>query len=412
LIDCGADVKRVAGEIPWRSAVEGLEGRARLAHALHGEVELALAVVVAADHRADGAVPWVDRDERGGGPLGVGQPLRDRVARRLLQLQVDRRDDAEPAAEDLGLAVLVDQLLLDVVDEVLRRPLRPRQADLVRVGEIGRVRLVVLRRRDLSLLEHRPQHEPAPLARLLRVGHRVVEARVGRDPREQRRLRERQVAGALLEVRQRGLLDPVGAVPEVDRVQVLLQDPPLRPAAPRVVGEPLELPGVGRLAHLARDCLLLAVERVLHELLRDRRAALDHGLAADVGDEGARDAAEVDALVLPEAAVLDRDDRVAHRGRDLVVLDERARLGAAQNGEHTRLRRVVDVAVDLLVELAARIELPGVDLGRDGANEAEAERHRPDEEEDGEEREEPKPADTATPTRGRFPTEQPHGPRF
>ena len=97
---------------------ERLEGRARLADALDGEVELALAVVVAADHRLDGAVARIDRDERGGRAVRVRQPLRDRVARGLLELEVDRRPHLQAAAEDLRRAVLVDQLLLDVVDEV------------------------------------------------------------------------------------------------------------------------------------------------------------------------------------------------------------------------------------------------------------------------------------------------------
>ena len=103
---------------------ERLEGRARLPLALDGQVELALAVVVAADHRLDRAVARVDRDERGRRAVGFRQPLRDRVARRLLELEVDRRRDPQTAAEHLAGAVLVDQLLLDVVDEVLRRTFR------------------------------------------------------------------------------------------------------------------------------------------------------------------------------------------------------------------------------------------------------------------------------------------------
>src|SRR3712207_9047109 len=62
--------------------------------------------------------------------------------------------------------------------------------------------------------------------------------------------------------------------------------------------------------------------RVLDELLGDRRPALDELLLADVGPDGARDAAHVDAAVLPEAAVLDRDDRLLDDGRDLLRLDD------------------------------------------------------------------------------------------
>ena len=381
---------------------ERLEGRARLAHALHGEVELALAIVIAADHRLDRARARVDRDERGRRAVGVGEPFRDRVACLLLEIEVDRRPHLQAAAEHLGRAVLVDQLLLDVVDEVLRRPFRAGEPHVLGLRKIGLVRLDVLRRRDLRLLEHRLQHQLASRGRGLWIRDRVVAARVGGDSRQERRLGDRQVFGAVLEVRQRRLLHAVGAVAEVDRVQVPLQDPLLRPAA-----RPLELPGERGLAHLAPDRLLVAVERVLDELLGDRRAALDHLLLAKVGQECAADAAQVDPVVLPEAPVLDRDDRVPHRVGDLVVGDQRPSLGAAQDREDARrgLVRVVDVAVHLVVELPLRVELR--DLARDRADQPKAERHRPEQPEDGEERKEAKPADPATRTRRLVPAERP-----
>ena len=384
---------------------ERLERRAGLADTLDGEVELALAVVVAADHRPHRAVPRVDRDERRGRAVGLGQPLRDRLARLRLQGEVDRRLHLQAAAEHLGRAVLVDQLLLDVVDEVLRGPLDAAQADVVRVRQGRVVRLHELGERDLSLLEHRVEHGLAPEPGGARVRHRVVAARVGGDPGEERGLRDRQLLRAVAEVGEGSLLDAVGAVPEVDRVQVLLQDPLLRP-----VLRALELPGEGGLAHLPGDRLLVAFERVLDELLRDRRAPLDDLLLADVGDERPGDAADVDAVVLPEAAVLDRDDRVPHRVGDLVVVDERARLGAAEDGEDPLARRVVDVAVDLVVELPAGVELR--DLAGDRPDHAEAERDRPEYEEDGEQRKEAKLADPAPGTRRLLPAKWPQGRQF
>ncbi len=123
---------------------------------------------------------------------------------------------------------------------------------------------------------------------------RVVERRVGRQSCEERRLGQRQALGALAEVRPGGLLDPVGAVSEVDRVEVGEQDPILRPAL-------LELPGERRLAHLPRDRSLVADVRVLDELLGDRGATLDDTLRANVLPQRAGDAARVDAVVLVEA---------------------------------------------------------------------------------------------------------------
>ena len=72
----------------------------------------------------------------------------------------------------------------------------------------------------------------------------------------------------LAEVHARGRLDPVGAVAEVDRVQVLGEDLLLGPLAREVVGE-------RRLAQLLEDgAVALRLERVLDELLGDRRGAL------------------------------------------------------------------------------------------------------------------------------------------
>ena len=148
------------------------------------------------------------------------------------------------------------------------------------------------------------------------MGDRVVEVRVLGDRREQRRLGRVDVFARVPEVDAAGLLDAVGAVAEVDRVQVGGQDPVLRP-------DLLELPGERRLAQLARDRRGVAVVGVLDELLGDRRAALDGAAVGDVGPERAQDAAQVDPAVLVEALVLDRDDRVLDPGRDVGRGDDR-----------------------------------------------------------------------------------------
>ncbi len=195
--------------------------------------------------------------------------------------------------------------------------------------------------------------------------HGVVARRVGGDAREQRGLGERQLARLLAEVRARRLQDAVGAVAVVDRVEVGRQDPLLRPAL-------LELPGERGLAHLACDRALVAHVRVLHELLRDRGAALDEPLAADVLPEGAADAPHVDAPMLVEALVLHGDDRLLHDRRNLSARDEHATLLAAQHGEHGVAVRGVQDRVDLRT-VPRRVELG--DLARDCGHEAEREGH-------------------------------------
>ena len=280
------------------------------------------------------------------------------------------------------------------------------QPDLVRIGKRRRVRLGELRRGDHRLLEHRAQHDLPPRSGAFGIGDRVVAARVGRDSGEQRRLGDRQVFRAVVEVDERCLLDAVGAVAEVDRVQVLLQDPLLGPGA-----RALELPGERGLAHLAADRLLVAIERVLDELLRDRGAALDDLLLPDVRDQSAR---PMPRRSMPSCSQKRRSS----------IATIACRIGSAMSSYLTRVRaceprstarislaaRVVDVAVDLAVELLLRVELAGVDLARDCADQAEAERHRPEETEDGEERKEAKLADPAARTPRSVLPERPQGP--
>jgi hypothetical protein len=195
-----------------------------------------------------------------------------------------------------------------------------RRGDLARARDRGPDGAVVLDLVDHPLLAHVAEDVVAALLRGDRVRDRVVLARRRDDPGQQRRLlgseleRDPLAAGVVLlaaEVGPRGRLDPVRAVPEVHGVQVLGEDLRLGPA-------PLEVVGERRLLELLEDRpLTLGVEGVLHELLGDRRAALHRLLALHVLPEGARDAGVVDALVLVEAPVLDRDHGVLHVRRDL-----------------------------------------------------------------------------------------------
>ena len=122
-------------------------------------------------------------------------------------------------------------------------------------------------------------------------------------------------------------LDAVGAVAEVDRVQVLGEDLLLRPLALEVIGE-------RRLAQLLEHRAVgLGGERVLHELLGDGRATLGGAALQHVLHERAADAGVVDALVLVEALVLDGDDGVLDVGRDLALLEQDAVLVAGELGD-------------------------------------------------------------------------------
>ena len=232
-----------------------------------------------------------------------------------------------------------------------------------------------------------------------RVRDRVVAGRRGDHAGQQRRLVGLELgrAGARLvglaarvvaaEVRARGGLDAVGAVAEVDRVEVVAQDPLLGPLAREVVGER----GLAQLDE--QRALVLGGERVLDELLGDRRAALDRGLAAHVLVERARDAAQVDALVGVEAAVLDRDDRVLHHRRDLGLGDVQLALVAGQQAD-------LAAAASRITELPWSGSSSWRQVGGDGHHHPEHGRDGGQQAEADQQREHPQLADAHAPARG------------
>ena len=158
---------------------------------------------------------------------------------------------------------------------------------------------------DVVVDEHRVQHFVAARESVVRPHERVVDRRRLRQAREQRGLVERQLACGLGEVRLGRRLDTVRVVAVIDLVEVRGEDALLRPV-------PAELDGETRLGELPLQRLRARQVEVPHELLRDRRAALHDPARANVGDEGARDPDRVDATVLVEAPVLDRDGRLRH----------------------------------------------------------------------------------------------------
>ena len=90
-----------------------------------------------------------------------------------------------------------------------------------------------------------------------------------------------------------------------------------------------------------------AEEAHAHELLADRRGARHRLAGLEVLEEGADDAAEVDAGIVQEALVLRRHLRVDHDLRDVLerdlatILDgERRQLGAVGREDRRALRQV------------------------------------------------------------------------
>ena len=121
-----------------------------------------------------------------------------------------------------------------------------------------------------------------------------------------------------------GGVDAVGAVPEVDGVEVQLEDQLLGVVL-------LDRDGERGLLDLAAQRLLRAQQRRLDVLLGDRRAALGALAGPDVDVRGTGDGLGIDTVVHPEPLVLDCDHRVLGQGRDLVERDRRrgSRAGAS-----------------------------------------------------------------------------------
>ncbi len=395
----GAVHEHVAGRegpvVDADDVVERLERRARLAEALRDDVVLRLELgsgrrrVVArrADVRDDLAGLVVERDERPVADVLVlevahprlvvveAEPFRElgrpRVMRckgrhadpllgRLLEPQVERRDDAEAtlgelvAGRSVGPADLAGEFLLDRPHEVGRSPAGRRLAgegDLLALGglEVRAADRTVRHRHPvvghqvedrvptLGDPRVRPEHEMARGGRALfalgrrlvaahdRVAHEVVVGWRLRQRRQQRCLSGGQLRELLAEVRPRGGLHSVALVAVVVEVEVRGEDLALaRLARVRLrqadrLDDLLELPldGSSRVRYQ-----VLVEQTGADQLLGDRRRAAT--LAAQRIDARGDDGRRVEARVVPERLVLDRRGRVHQDRRDLVEFDDLA----------------------------------------------------------------------------------------
>ena len=134
-----------------------------------------------------------------------------------------------------------------------------------------------------------------------------------------RSLGQGEILDRLAEVHPGRRLDAERAVAHVDLVEVELEQPVLRVPL-------LELERQQRFLDLAGEAPVRGEEQHLGELLGDGAPALHDAAMAEVRVGGAEDAPDVDPEVRVEARVLDRDDRVAERRRDLLERHEDALL--------------------------------------------------------------------------------------
>ena len=321
-----------------------LERRARLPQRIGRAVELARAVIAAADHGADRAVRHVRHHRAGLFDVIIlpelPQRILDRVFRDLLDVAVEAGADDEHA---LGhrFRERIDQLLHlveGVVEIIVRRPL---------VAAVDHARGIAPRAEHLTL-GHEPgfdqivEHHVGAGARGRQVDVRRELGRRLEQAGEHRRFGEVHVARRLVEIELRRRVDAERAAAHVGAVKVELQDVPLGEAR-------FEPEGEKELLELAVERALEGEKEVLGELLGERRAAL-HGLARpDVLHEGARGAEEVDAEVLEEAPVFGGEGRLDH-----VVGDFLERHGVIV--QDAALADLAPLAVEELHAVAARRE--------------------------------------------------------
>ena len=161
---------------------------------------------------------------------------------------------------------------------------------------------------DVARLAHAPQHDGAPLQREFRIDERRIDRGRRWHAGDQGRLRQGQLLRRLGEVHPGGVGDAVGAGAQVDDIDVLLEDLLLAELT-------LDLAGQQRFLQLAPEGPVLAQEDRARQLLGDRARTLLHRALAEVAQARPQDADGIDAVVLVEAAILGRHERLADQQR-------------------------------------------------------------------------------------------------
>ena len=314
LVPDGADHVQAAA-FDRGSVGEHLEGGSRLAGVGGCHVDLAArtVVVVAAHHGQHLAGLWIHGNQRAVVEVVVvpepGDLASDDGLRQVLNVQIETGVDAVALTVAGADVVLLVQHLQHIVDEV-------RRLQLVR--RIEELELLVLRRQRLRGRDHfLGNHgvEDFCLARLRprRVDQRAVLRRRLRQPGKHGGLPQREVVRRGVEETAGRRLRAITLRSVIDGVEIQLKNLVLRVAT-------VEIDGEHRLADLSlnRRWRVGPDEHLFDELLADRAPALGDVVMRVIGQRRARDTREVDAIVLVESLVLDRDGRLLDEGRHRV----------------------------------------------------------------------------------------------
>ena len=359
-----------------------LDGGAGAAIGLGGAVEDQVALLLAASAPEGQHMAGVGVHQHHGG-LRIGAVVAQtagevvKVGKNRLHLVldagVDGGDDLQAAGIEqlLGRVGAVSLLGLQVGEHGIDD--RVDKIALVFVLAVGGAAAVVAHRRDrlghglvilflgdVVVAEHLLEHQLPALLVLLREAEQVVAVGVLDDSGQRGALGQRKLVKILVEVGLGRLAHAVGALPEVDGVEIELEDVVLLVFF-------LQLEGAHDLLDLALDGGLVLARQVFDELLGDGRAAAEVvPEMQDIVEPGADGALPVDAVVLIEGGVLDGDEGLLQLLGDVVEVHPDAVLATVQalkldlfpGGRVRRIdeaRQVEAIAVQIDVHVGADI---------------------------------------------------------
>ncbi len=247
-----------------------------------------------------------------------------------LQLRIDGRVHGVGVRGHVGDAVGLG-LAAEKIDKV-----ETDVAALMRVGdELRRLgeRLVLLRGVDDAVLLHAAEHVGETILGAIGMAIRIVVIRSLEQARQHGAFADRKILRRFAEIGARRHLDAPRAAAEIGGVQIEFEDFVLAERG-------LEPRRHDHLADLALVGHVLADQEIFHHLLGDGRAALRPARFAEIADEGADDAALVDAVMLEEAPVLGGDERLLHEVGNVAERDPDAPVAGLEHVGELRARPV------------------------------------------------------------------------
>ena len=301
-------------------------------------------------------------------PLDVRQGAAHGRLGRQLDLDVEGREDVQTGRIEVTRTVFARQLTTHQRHE--RRVFVITTAGPAAQLERMHAQAFEIRRRNQVRLREQAQHHITTCLGLLGMAARIVDRRALDHADQSRRFQPVEFAHGLGEIKMRGQFETVdGAIAvlaEKHFVDIGLDDFFFAVL-------PLERDRHQHLVHLAQHRALVTQVQILDQLLGQGTAALHHPLRQQIHAEGAQQTDEVDAMMLEEAPVLDRDqggdERLGHfvESEQLAVI-EALRIDAPDLGrlEAHQIDGLAVVTVDHgLRQLAGKADLDmATDFGK------------------------------------------------